>query len=84
MTRLVVLDRDGVINHDSDDFIRSVDEWRPIAGSAAAIGRLSQVATVEARRDAVQDEAQQNYWRYALVLIAFILVGEGVLGRRMA
>ena len=42
MTRLVVLDRDGVINHDSDHFIRSVDEWRPIAGSAAAIGRLTE------------------------------------------
>lgn len=41
MTRLVVLDRDGVINHDSEHFIRSVDEWRPIAGSAAAIGRLT-------------------------------------------
>ena len=53
-------------------------------GFTAAISRLSQVATVEARRDAVQDEAQQNYWRYALVLMAFILVGEGVLARRMA
>ena len=42
MTRLVVLDRDGVINHDSDHFIRSVDEWRPIAGSVAAIGRLTE------------------------------------------
>ena len=53
-------------------------------GFTAAIGRLSQVATVEARRDAVQDEAQQNYWRYALVVMALILVGEGILGRRMA
>ena len=53
-------------------------------GFTAAIGRLSQVAAVEARGDAVQDEAQQNYWRYALVLMAFILVGEGALGRRMA
>lgn len=38
---LVILDRDGVINHDSDDYIRSVDDWRPIAGSIEAIARLS-------------------------------------------
>ena len=41
MTRLVVLDRDGVINHDSDAFIKSAADWRPIDGSAAAIGRLT-------------------------------------------
>lgn len=41
MTRLVILDRDGVINHDSDNFIRSVDEWRPIPGSLEAIARLT-------------------------------------------
>lgn len=40
-TRLVILDRDGVINHDSDDYIRSVDEWIPIDGSIAAIAALS-------------------------------------------
>ena len=39
--RLVVLDRDGVINHDSDDFITTADEWRPLEGSADAIARLS-------------------------------------------
>jgi D-glycero-D-manno-heptose 1,7-bisphosphate phosphatase len=41
MTRLVILDRDGVINHDSDNYIRSVDEWRPIPGSLEAIARLT-------------------------------------------
>ncbi|MDH3718661.1 MAG: D-glycero-beta-D-manno-heptose 1,7-bisphosphate 7-phosphatase [Planctomycetota bacterium] len=39
--RLVILDRDGVINRDSDDFIKSPDEWVPIPGSLEAIGRLS-------------------------------------------
>ncbi|MGI9308494.1 MAG: D-glycero-beta-D-manno-heptose 1,7-bisphosphate 7-phosphatase [Gammaproteobacteria bacterium] len=39
--RLIILDRDGVINHDSDAFIKSPDEWRPIEGSADAIGALS-------------------------------------------
>jgi D-glycero-D-manno-heptose 1,7-bisphosphate phosphatase len=38
--QLVILDRDGVINEDSDDFIRSPEEWRPIPGSLEAIARL--------------------------------------------
>lgn len=36
----IVLDRDGVINHDSDDYIKSPDEWFPIDGSLDAIVRL--------------------------------------------
>src|SRR5580765_2277059 len=39
--RLIVLDRDGVINHDSDQFIKSPDEWRAIPGSLEAIARLN-------------------------------------------
>jgi D-glycero-D-manno-heptose 1,7-bisphosphate phosphatase len=39
---LVILDRDGVINQDSDEFIKSADEWLPIPGSLEAIGRLNQ------------------------------------------
>ena len=39
--KLIVLDRDGVINYDSDQFIKSPDEWRPIPGSLEAIARLS-------------------------------------------
>jgi D-glycero-D-manno-heptose 1,7-bisphosphate phosphatase len=38
--RLIVLDRDGVINHDSEHYIKSADEWRPIPGSLEAIARL--------------------------------------------
>ena len=41
MTKLVILDRDGVINEDSDHYIRSVDEWLPIQGSIEAIARLT-------------------------------------------
>ena len=40
--KLVILDRDGVINHDSDEFIKAPDEWRPIPGSLDAIARLTQ------------------------------------------
>ena len=39
--RLVILDRDGVINHDSDQFIKNPDEWQPIPGSLEAIARLT-------------------------------------------
>jgi D-glycero-D-manno-heptose 1,7-bisphosphate phosphatase len=39
--KLVILDRDGVINHDSHDFIKSPDEWKPIPGSLEAIARLN-------------------------------------------
>ncbi|MDH5632187.1 MAG: D-glycero-beta-D-manno-heptose 1,7-bisphosphate 7-phosphatase [Gammaproteobacteria bacterium] len=39
--KLVILDRDGVINQDSDQFIKSPDEWIPIPGSLEAIGRLN-------------------------------------------
>jgi len=40
--KLVILDRDGTINHDSEHHVKSVDEWRPIKGSLEAIARLSQ------------------------------------------
>ena len=38
--RLVILDRDGVINHESDAFVKSPAEWVPIEGSVEAIVRL--------------------------------------------
>ncbi|MES0873259.1 D-glycero-beta-D-manno-heptose 1,7-bisphosphate 7-phosphatase [Sinimarinibacterium thermocellulolyticum] len=40
--KIVILDRDGVINEDSPDYIKSVAEWRPIPGSLEAIARLCQ------------------------------------------
>lgn len=39
--KLIILDRDGVINQDSDAFIKSPDEWIPIPGSLEAIARLT-------------------------------------------
>jgi D-glycero-D-manno-heptose 1,7-bisphosphate phosphatase len=39
--KLVILDRDGVINVDSERFIKSPDEWKPIPGSLEAIARLN-------------------------------------------
>lgn len=40
-TRLLVLDRDGVINEDSKHFVKSAQEWRPLPGSIDAIAALS-------------------------------------------
>ena len=52
--KLVILDRDGVINYDSDQYIKSPNEWKPLPGSLEAIAKLTQsgykvvVATKEA------------------------------------
>jgi len=40
--KLVILDRDGTINFDSDQYIKSPSEWRPIPGSLEAIARMTQ------------------------------------------
>jgi D-glycero-D-manno-heptose 1,7-bisphosphate phosphatase len=40
--KLAILDRDGVINFDSDQYIKAPAEWRPIPGSIEAIARLNQ------------------------------------------
>ena len=39
--KLIILDRDGVINEDSDDYIKSPEEFVPITGSLEAIARLT-------------------------------------------
>lgn len=40
--KLIILDRDGVINEDSDEYIKSPAEWLPIPGSLEAIAKLTQ------------------------------------------
>ncbi|MFT5503578.1 MAG: D-glycero-D-manno-heptose 1,7-bisphosphate phosphatase [Gammaproteobacteria bacterium] len=39
-SKMIILDRDGVINQDSEDYIKSVEEWIPLPGSIEAISRL--------------------------------------------
>ena len=39
--KLIILDRDGTINEDRDDFVKTPDEWVPIAGALEAIARLN-------------------------------------------
>ena len=38
--RLIILDRDGVINFDSPNYIKNPEEWHPIPGSIEAIARI--------------------------------------------
>ena len=44
--KMVILDRDGVINYDSDEFIKSPEEWRPIPGSLSAIKKLNDAGII--------------------------------------
>ena len=39
--KLLIVDRDGVLNHDSPGYIKSPAEWHPIAGSLEAVARLN-------------------------------------------
>lgn len=41
-TKLVILDRDGTINEDSDEYVKSEAEWQPLPGALEAIARLTQ------------------------------------------
>ena len=39
--KLVILDRDGTINADSQDYIKSAEEWQALPGALEAIARLN-------------------------------------------
>ena len=39
--KLIILDRDGVINQDSDAYIKAPEEWIPLPGSLEAVARLN-------------------------------------------
>ncbi len=67
--RLVILDRDGVINHDSDAFIKSPDEWQPIEGSAEAIGALTSAGFTIAVASNQSGIARQLFDRRTLAAI---------------
>ena len=41
-SKLIILDRDGVINEDRDDYVKSADEWVPLPRSLEAIALLNQ------------------------------------------
>ena len=47
--KLIILDRDGVLNHDREDFVKSADEWLPIEGSMDAVASLKQAGYTPTR-----------------------------------
>jgi D-glycero-D-manno-heptose 1,7-bisphosphate phosphatase len=54
--RVIVLDRDGVINHESPEFVKTADEWEPLPGSLeaiAALGRAGFLVTVATNQSGV-------------------------------
>jgi len=62
--KLIILDRDGVINEDSDDYIKSVEEWIPIPGSIEAIARLSKadyIVTVATNQSGIGRKLLDEY-----------------------
>lgn len=91
--KLVILDRDGVINFDSDQFIKSPEEWKPIPGSLEAIARLTQagyrvvVATNQsgigrglldmATLNAIHDKLNRNLARVGGKIDAFFFCPHG-------
>jgi len=46
VSKLIILDRDGVINEDRDDYVKSAEEWVPIPNSLEAIALLSQAGYI--------------------------------------
>jgi len=64
--KLVVLDRDGVLNYDSDGFIKSPAEWRPIDGSLDAIALLNRHGFTVAVASNQSGLARQLFDRRAL------------------
>lgn len=46
MNKILILDRDGVINQDSDAFVKNADEWIPLPGSIDALARLYQAGWI--------------------------------------
>jgi D-glycero-D-manno-heptose 1,7-bisphosphate phosphatase len=70
--KLIILDRDGVINHDSEAYIKSPDEWVPIAGSLEAIARLCRTGRADYRIAVVTNQSGVGRGYYSLATLAKI------------
>jgi D-glycero-D-manno-heptose 1,7-bisphosphate phosphatase len=67
--KLIILDRDGVINYESADYIKTPEEWQPIPGSLAAIAQLTQAGYTIAIATNQSGIAKGLYDHAALALI---------------
>lgn len=82
---LIILDRDGVINADSRDFVKSPDEWTPLPGSIEAIAGLSRSGYTVAVASNQSGLARGMFDRAALAamhdkLLALVAAAGGALG----
>jgi D-glycero-D-manno-heptose 1,7-bisphosphate phosphatase len=68
-TRLIILDRDGVINQDSDSYVKSVEEYVLLPNSVSAIVRLKQAGWTVAVATNQSGLAKGLYQRTALHLM---------------
>lgn len=77
--RLIICDRDGVINADSDNYIRSPDEWLPLPGSIEALAKFSRagyIVTVATNQSGIgrglfaATVVEQMHWRLRRLVYA--------------
>ena len=64
--KLIILDRDGVINHDSPNYIKSPEEWVAIEGSLEAIAKLNQL-NIRVYIASNQSGIARNLFDYAML-----------------
>ena len=64
--KLAILDRDGVINQDSDSYIKGPDEWRPIPGSLEAIARLNHDSILVTRHSSLITHESLHHFSSAI------------------
>jgi D-glycero-D-manno-heptose 1,7-bisphosphate phosphatase len=72
--KLVILDRDGVINVDSDEYIKDADEWHPLPGSLDAIAALTRAGWTVAVATNQSGIARGLFDEYALARIHATMV----------
>jgi D-glycero-D-manno-heptose 1,7-bisphosphate phosphatase len=82
-SKLVILDRDGVINYDSDQYVKSADEWIPLPGSLEAIAELNQAGfhvTVATNQSPLPGLMRDIASRYRKADSALPLTGVPIVG----
>lgn len=84
LPRLVLLDRDGVLNHDRPDAIKSVAEFVPIAGAAQAVARLNAagIATALVTNQSILGRGRISWDMFADIQ-AVLLAGLAAAGGRL-
>nr|WP_298414134.1 D-glycero-beta-D-manno-heptose 1,7-bisphosphate 7-phosphatase [uncultured Halomonas sp.] len=75
-SKVIILDRDGVINEDSDHYIKSLEEWAPYPQAINAIGRLTKAGWTLAVATNQSGIARGYFTEYSLLLIHEAMINE--------